>query len=73
MSNRTLIEINHDYAHKIEGNQESFCRALGLYLNSGNRENADQLERYGVRVFGMRHHSDGFSIKWGAHKAEEKS
>lgn len=71
MSNRTLFEFNHDYAHKIEGNQESFCRALGQYLNSGSPENADALERYGVRCFGMRHHSDAFEINWGGVKAQE--
>lgn len=62
MSNRTLIEINHDYAGKL-GDQ--FLAALGRYVRSGSISDAAELKQFGVRVFGMRHHSDGFNIKWG--------
>lgn len=59
MSNRTLIEINHDHAHRLD---EGFLEALGRYLASASRENAEGLERYGVRVLGMRHHSEKFIL-----------
>lgn len=72
MSNRTLIEINHDCAHAIDrAGTGDFERALLRYLRSAGRDEAKYLERYGVRVFGMRHHSEGFAIKWGCHEFKE--
>ncbi len=74
MSNRTLIEINHDYATELGSAQ--FVEALARYVRSGSIVDAAELEHYGVRVFGMRHHSEGFNIKWGyaspIHEAESK-
>lgn len=68
MSNRTLIEINHDYSHAIDrAGTGDFERTLLRYLRSASPEHAQALERYGVRVFGMRHHSDGFEVRWGTH------
>lgn len=69
MSNRTLIEINHDLWHKIKENPLRFAGDVIRYLGSGSPECAEQLERYGLRVFGMRHHSDEYEIKWGGHEA----
>lgn len=61
MSNRTLIEINHDFAHAIDaGGAGDFERALLGYLRSASKESAKRLEFYGVRVLGMRHHSENF-------------
>lgn len=75
MSNRSLLEFNHDYAHDIEKDPEGFVEALLLYLRTGVTENVAygrQEVFRGVRVFGMRHHSDGFAIQWGAHIATEQ-
>lgn len=73
MSNRTLIEINHDCAGDIARLSDgAFPQALLDYLRSGSREDAETLRRYGIRVFGMRHHSEGFNITWGYHHASEK-
>lgn len=71
VSNRTLFEFNHDFAGEIKRNPTDFEQALMRYLSSGCRETAEYLERYGVRRFGMRHHSDAFSIDWGGNKAAE--
>lgn len=71
MSNRSLIEFNHDFSHAIEGDQAGFVEALGGYLRSASPRNAAALERFGVTIFGMRHHSDGFEIHWGGHHASE--
>lgn len=72
MSNRSLIEINHDYVGTIDKAREGeFERALLRYLRSADTDSAANLERFGVRVFGMRHHSDGFNIEWGGTKATE--
>ena len=59
MSNRTLIEINHDFSGDLG---DDFLAALGRYLRSANCETADALTRYGVRVLGMRHHSGRFVL-----------
>jgi hypothetical protein len=66
MSNRTLIEINHDLSGVIERAPAGAVEhALLRYLRSASKENAAKLADYGIKVFGMRHHSEGFEIKWG--------
>ena len=60
MSIRTLIEINHDYTAR---DSDGLLAALQLYLNSASREHAEALERYGIRVIGMRHHADNFILR----------
>lgn len=60
MSNRTLIELNHDYADAME--KAEFHAALQRYLSCADRETADALSRFGARVVGMRHHSDKFVV-----------
>jgi hypothetical protein len=59
MSNRTLIEINHDFYHRLD---DDFVPTLNRYLRSASRETAEALELYGVRVIGMRHHSGNFIL-----------
>lgn len=73
MSNRSLFEINHDFAAVIEtgGHGVDFREALVRYLRSANEPQAEDLKRFGIRVFGMRHHTDGFEIRWGANEAAE--
>jgi len=56
---RTLIEINHDYAYDVT---HGLIPVLQRYLASGSRDDAEALERFGVRVIGMRHHADKFVI-----------
>ena len=60
MSNRTLIELNHDYQHEL-GSAE-FAQLLRNYLGSGHKDDAVALERFGARVVGIRHHADKFII-----------
>lgn len=62
MSNRTLIEINHDYAGQILNEDIAFVTRLYRYLCSASRETAEELERFGVKVIGMRHHSGNFIL-----------
>lgn len=71
MSNRTLIEINHDFTHVIERHPEEFDCDIIRYLCNADQSNAERLLKYGIRVFGMRHHSDAFEINWGGIKASE--
>ena len=60
MSNRSLIEINHDFAGELG---DEFLQCLGYYLKSGSQEDADWLKRFGVRVIGMRHHSGSYALR----------
>lgn len=62
MSNRSLIEINHDYWHVLDSHPLDFLAALQRYLSSADNDNAEALRRFGVKVVGMRHHSDKFVI-----------
>src|SRR5262245_4811950 len=70
MSNRSLFEINHDYWHEIEARPEEFVKVLLYYLGNGDRKILERIPGR-LRCFGMRHHSEGFKIRWGAHCAEE--
>lgn len=68
MSNRSLFEFNHDSAHKIAKEPRVFAELMDRYTKSGSPEDAEDLERFGVRLFGMRRHSDEFSIEWGGRR-----
>ena len=57
MSNRTIIEINHDRWGEIGRDPEAFGRDLLSFLGSASHENAERLERYGIVVVGTAHHS----------------
>lgn len=56
MSNRTLLEINHDLAGEIARNPERFLSALLRLLASGQPN--DGLVQFGVSVGPTRHHSE---------------
>lgn len=68
MSIRSLIEINHDYAHMIESNPAFFVAALLEHLRAA--ESLPDEVAPGVYCFGTRHHSDRFKILWGGYMAE---
>ena len=53
MSNRTMLEFNHDYCPHTEKQKEEFLQGLLFYLGSGDPEDLPK----GVTWFGMRHHS----------------
>jgi hypothetical protein len=52
MSNRTMLEFNHDYCPRDE-DLIAFAKDLQTYMRSGD----PKLLPYGVTWFGMRHHS----------------
>ena len=66
MSNRTLIEINHDYWAHIDARPRDFIETLQSYLSGGSGRASEALERYGIRVITLRHHSENFNIPDGA-------
>lgn len=60
MSMRTLVEINHDYSDRAASLE--MLSFLARYLASGSRDDAERLERYGIKVVGLRHHSELYVI-----------
>jgi hypothetical protein len=59
VSNRTLFEMSHDFDMKRPG----LVEALELYRSSASREHAKALERFGIRVVAMRHHTGKFVVE----------
>jgi hypothetical protein len=59
---RTVVEFNHDLAHAIKDDPGGFAGDLFSYLNSGSREAADRLRKYGIKTLCMVHHSDDVRI-----------
>ena len=53
MSNRTMLEINHDLTPRNDEELLRWARSMQHYLSSGN----PSLLPDGVTWFGMRHHS----------------
>ena len=66
MGNRTIVEFNHDYAHKIDDDPEGFLRAIRTMLSSGVNEQEsdkrDALALFGVRTSPTHHHSSRAEI-----------
>ncbi len=57
MSTRTIVEINHDFADRLERSPGPFMRVLGEWLRGATPEAKALLEHYGVRVVWSGHHS----------------
>jgi hypothetical protein len=61
MSQRTIVEFNHDLAFRIDEDPEGFLRAVRHMLNSGANQSegyiVDALNRFGVRTTPTHHHS----------------
>jgi predicted transcriptional regulator len=58
MSIRTLVEFNHDYAHRIEEDGLQFLTLLEAVLRGHDKEATEELQhRFGVTVGRARHHS----------------
>ncbi len=59
MSNRTIMEFNHDKAHEIEERSEEFLEALGAVMRGWDKQAIEILQqRFGVTVGRSRHHSE---------------
>ena len=71
MSNRTLIEINHDFFWEISGAANEFSKDVTTFLqNPWSPTNIAMMwDNYHIKVFGTRHSDDGYVVKWG-HKEE---
>lgn len=64
MSNRTIVEFNHDYAGEIASDPDGFVRAVRAMLNNGinlhpsSAERREPLSRFGVTATVTAHHSE---------------
>lgn len=57
MSQRSIIEINHDCSHAIAAGPNLFAELLGRALASGDDRSWDPLKRYGITRIIQVHHS----------------
>lgn len=59
MSQRTIVEFNHDRGYEIRNDPAGFVAAIRHMLNSGSgcSDVADTLKRYGITVTPTCHHS----------------
>ena len=57
MSQRSVIEINHDYCYEIARDPEAFVKALDMALGSGSAQSWEPLRRFGIRRATQHHHS----------------
>lgn len=58
MSQRSIIEINHDCSHVIDGDPQAFLVLLGQALASGSDRSWGPLKRYGITRITQCHHSE---------------
>ena len=63
MSWRTLIEINHDQLHVLEG-EHSHLKRLLLLLARGDMKPIELGQIPGVRFLGVKHHSEDRTVDW---------
>jgi hypothetical protein len=62
MSNRSIIEINHDFAARIENDRDEFMLLLLNAIRSGRECDWEMLGYFGVRFALMAHHSDDRAV-----------
>ncbi len=71
MSMRTIVEFNHDHAHKIANDPQGFADAVSRMLNNGftdgplGEEIEQSLRRFGVRPTPTTHHTTERKINLG--------
>lgn len=60
MSNRTIIEINHDHGHSIIDNPDEFMAAISRLIRQGSNAGSvvDDLAEFGITVTPTAHHSE---------------
>lgn len=58
MSQRSIIEINHDCSHLIEAADIEFVELLGRALASGSDRAWEPLRRFGITRITQCHHSE---------------
>ncbi|WP_269582015.1 hypothetical protein [Roseibium sp. Sym1] len=69
MSQRTIVEFNHDFGYRIKEDPEEFLRLVTLMINGGSRarEVEDGLTDFGVTVTPTHHHSEEATVTIGVY------
>lgn len=64
MSQRTIIEFNHDYVGDLRRHPEVFDRLL-TYLSSGGYpgNEKEDFRRFGITILRRRHHSETVTVE----------
>lgn len=62
MSNRTILEINHDMWHVIDKDKIRFAELLVYALGGGGKMQWEDLEQFGIKRIEMMHHSTPASL-----------
>ena len=69
MSQRTLIEFNHDEGFKIVDDPIGFAAVIMEMIRGGSDpRTVAALERFGITHVGQRHHSDRCEVAYPHHK-----
>ena len=58
MSQRSIIEINNDFSHRIAQDGDLVIKLLDRALGSGAYQDWEPLMRYGIRRITQCHHSE---------------
>jgi hypothetical protein len=62
MSQRSVLEINHDRSHQIDAAPTAFIVLLNQALASGSDESWEPLRHFGVRRIIQVHHSTDYKV-----------
>lgn len=64
MSNRTIMEFNHDFTHEIRADPAGFAAAMLEQGRAANNPHTiERLRRYGVVIVETVHHSTDRSVR----------
>ena len=66
MSNRTIVEFNHDQWGAIRDRPEEFVEAVLLMLRCGANEARDSMSRFGVQCGPTVHHTNQRRVDFGS-------
>lgn len=66
MSQRTLLELNHDHTALIENNPDLFIKMVLAVMRDA--QEGEHLPS-GLTYHGTRHHSESFRIQWGSYES----
>jgi tRNA(Ile)-lysidine synthase TilS/MesJ len=62
MSNRTIVEFNHDFAARVDTERFNFCNLLMSALRTGDKHAWEALQStYGLTFIVTGHHTDNLA------------
>lgn len=64
MSNRTIIEFNHDLWYRIDKEPNKFVAELLNYLRCADEDGRAGLRQFGVAVLATVHHSTDIRVSF---------